>query len=120
MKGDFELKELEHGLARVEKFRSDQSRSAPSHALAVAHASGGRPGLDVEPVDEVSRVGAQAGATTMVVAAISKDIRGRCTLGRSTSHRGDVATVARMAAAPAAAPAAISAVTTAGTAPSAA
>ena len=37
MKGDFEMAELEHGLARVEKFRSDQ-RSAPSHALAVAHA----------------------------------------------------------------------------------
>ena len=44
MKWDFELKELEHGLARVEKFRSYQSRSAPSHALAVAHAGGGQTG----------------------------------------------------------------------------
>ena len=45
-----------------------------------------KPGLEVEPVDEVGRAGAQAGATTMVVAAISKDIRDRCTLGSSTSH----------------------------------
>ena len=44
MKGDFELKDLEHGLARVEKFRSEQSRSAPSHAYAVAHAGGGQTG----------------------------------------------------------------------------
>ena len=44
MKGDFELKELEHELARVEKFWSDQRRSAPSHALAVAHAGGGQTG----------------------------------------------------------------------------
>ena len=43
MKGYFDLTELEHGLARVEKVRSDQ-RSAPSHALAVAHASGGQTG----------------------------------------------------------------------------
>ena len=39
----------------------------------------------MEPVDEVDRAGAQAGATTMVVCAISKDIRGRCTMGSSTS-----------------------------------
>ena len=44
MKGDFNLLELEHGLARVEKLRSDSSRSAPSHALAVAHAGGGQTG----------------------------------------------------------------------------
>ena len=37
-------------------------------------------------MDEVGRADAQAGATTMVVAAISKDIRGRCTMGSSTSH----------------------------------
>ena len=37
-------------------------------------------------MDEVGRAGAQAGATTMVVAAISKDIRGRYTLGSSTSQ----------------------------------
>ena len=43
IKGDFELTELEHGLTRVEKFRSDQ-RSTPSHALAVAHAGGGQTG----------------------------------------------------------------------------
>ena len=43
MKGDFELTELEHGLTRMEKFRSDQ-RSAPSHALAVAHAGSGQTG----------------------------------------------------------------------------
>ena len=42
MKGDFDLSELEHGLARVEKLRSDSNRSAPSHALAVAHAGGGQ------------------------------------------------------------------------------
>ena len=44
MKGGFDLSELEYGLARVEKFRSDSSRSAPSHALAVAHAGGGQTG----------------------------------------------------------------------------
>ena len=44
MKGDFDLSELEHGLARVEKLRSDSNRSAPSHALAVAHAGGGQTG----------------------------------------------------------------------------
>ena len=44
MKGDFELKDLEDGLACVEKFRSEQKRSAPSHALAVAHAGGGQTG----------------------------------------------------------------------------
>ena len=41
MKGDFNLLELEHGLACVEKLRADLNRSAPSHALAVAHAGGG-------------------------------------------------------------------------------
>ena len=44
MKGGFDLSELEHVLARVEKFRSDSSRSAPSHALAVAHAGGSQTG----------------------------------------------------------------------------
>ena len=44
MKGDFDLAELEHGLVRVEKLRSDSSRSAPSHALAVAHAGDGQTG----------------------------------------------------------------------------
>ena len=44
MKGDSDLSELEHGLARVEKFRSDSSRSARSHALAVTHAGGGQTG----------------------------------------------------------------------------
>ena len=43
-KGDFDLAELEHGLVRVEKLRSDSSRSAPSHALAVAHAGSGQTG----------------------------------------------------------------------------
>ena len=46
MKGDFDLSQLEHGLVRVEKLRSDSSRSAPSHALAVAHASGGQTGTE--------------------------------------------------------------------------
>ena len=45
-----------------------------------------KPGLEVGPVDEAGRAGAQAGATTTVGAAISKDIRGRCTMGSSTSH----------------------------------
>ena len=44
MKGDFNLSELEHGLARVEKLRSDSNRSAPSHALAISHAGGGQTG----------------------------------------------------------------------------
>ena len=46
-----------------------------------------KPGLEVEPVNETGKAGAQVGATTMVVVAISsKDIRGRCTPGSSTSH----------------------------------
>ena len=45
MRGDFELKDLENGLARAEKFQSEQKkRSAPSHALALAHAGGGQTG----------------------------------------------------------------------------
>ena len=44
MKGDFYLSELKHGLVRVEKLRSESSRSAPSHALAVAHAGSGQTG----------------------------------------------------------------------------
>ena len=44
MRGDFDLAELEHGLVRVEKHRSDSTRSAPSHALAVAHAGSGQTG----------------------------------------------------------------------------
>ena len=45
MRGDFDLKGLENGLARVEKFQSEQKkRSAPSHAFAVAHAGGGQSG----------------------------------------------------------------------------
>ena len=38
-------------------------------------------------MDEAGKAGAQTGATTMVLVAIStKDIRGRCTPGSSTSH----------------------------------
>ena len=44
MRGDFDLAELELGLIRVEKHRSESSRSAPSHALAVAHAGNGQTG----------------------------------------------------------------------------
>ena len=44
MKGDFDLGKLEHGLVRVEKLRSELSRSTPSHALAVAHAGSGQTG----------------------------------------------------------------------------
>ena len=44
MKGDFNLLELEQELVRVKKLRSDSSGSAPSHALAVAHAGGGLTG----------------------------------------------------------------------------
>ena len=44
MRGDFDLAEVELGLIRVEKRRSESSRSTPSHALAVAHAGSGQPG----------------------------------------------------------------------------
>ena len=44
MRGDFDLAELELGLIRVEKHRSESSRSAPFHALAVAHAGNGQTG----------------------------------------------------------------------------
>ena len=49
MRGDFELKDLENRLARVEKFQSEQKRrSAPSYALAVANAGGGQTGTGRE------------------------------------------------------------------------
>ena len=42
MRGDFDLKDLENGLARAEKFQSDQERrNASAHALAVAHVGSG-------------------------------------------------------------------------------
>ena len=85
MRGDFDLAKLELGLIRVEKHRSESSRSAPSHALAVAHAGNGQTGPEVEPVAEAEKAGGQAGATTMVGATISKDIRNRCTSNSSTS-----------------------------------
>ena len=44
MRGDFDLAELELGLIRVEKHRSESSKSAPSHALAVAHTGNGPTG----------------------------------------------------------------------------
>ena len=44
MRGDFNLAELEVGLIRVEKLRSESSRSAPANALAVAHAGNGPTG----------------------------------------------------------------------------
>ena len=45
MKGEFDLKDLEEGIARAESFQSDQGRSnASAHALAVAHAGGSQTG----------------------------------------------------------------------------
>ena len=45
MKCEFDLKDLENGLARAERFQSDQERrNAPAYALAVAHAGSGRTG----------------------------------------------------------------------------
>ena len=65
MRGDFDLAELELGLIRVEKLRSESSRSAPSNALAVAHAGHGPTGT--------------GGGT-----------RGKCRKGRrSGGHHGD-------------------------------
>ena len=81
MKGELDLKDLEHGLARVEKFRSDQKRRAPSHTLVVAHAGGGQTGTGGGARGQGRQGRHSGGATTMVVAAIS-----RCTLGSSTSH----------------------------------
>ena len=81
MRGDFNLAELELGLIRVEKLRSESSRSAPSDALA-------QPGPEVEPEAEAERAGGQAGATAMVGTVINKDIH-RCTTSStstSTSH----------------------------------
>ena len=45
MIGDFDMKDLEVRIARVESFQSDQEkRKVSAQALAVAHASGGRTG----------------------------------------------------------------------------
>ena len=45
MRGDFDLKDLETVLARVESFQSDQKRrSASAYALAVTYAGGGSAG----------------------------------------------------------------------------
>ena len=43
MRGDFDLEDLENGLARAESFQSGQERrNTSAHALAVAHAGSGR------------------------------------------------------------------------------
>ena len=45
MEGEFDVKDLENGLARAESFQLDQERrNAPAHALAVAHAGSGQTG----------------------------------------------------------------------------
>ena len=45
MRSDFDLSDLEDGIARAESFQSDQERrNASAHALAVTHAGGGRTG----------------------------------------------------------------------------
>ena len=82
MKGDFDLSELEHELARVGKLRSDSSRSAASHALAVAHAGGGQTGTG-DGARGQGRQGRRSGGRHDDG---SKDIRRRCTMGGSTSH----------------------------------
>ena len=47
MGGDFDVKDLEAGVARVENFQSKQERRKTSaHVLAVAHAGGGRTGAE--------------------------------------------------------------------------
>ena len=52
MKGNFDLKALEAGLARVESFQSDQEkRDTSAHVLAVAHEGGGRTGARSEARD---------------------------------------------------------------------
>ena len=87
MKGEFDLKDPENGLARAESFQSDQERrNAPAHALAVAHTAAVEPGLKMEPVGEAGKADAQASATTMAeVATSNKVIRNRCTPGSNTS-----------------------------------
>ena len=45
MRGEFDLKDLENGLARAENFQSEQERkNGSAHALAVAHAGSGQTG----------------------------------------------------------------------------
>ena len=121
MKGDFNLLELEHGLARVEKFRSGSSRSAPSHALAVAHA-GRRSNRDWRGSPWTTSAGQtlRRAPRRWSWPPSARTSAAGAPRAAAPATRGDVATVVRMAAAAAAVPAAISAVTTAGTAPLAA
>ena len=52
MKGNFDLKALEAGLARVGSFQSDQEkRDTSAHALSVAYEGGGRTGARSEARD---------------------------------------------------------------------
>ena len=75
MKGEFNLTDLENGLARAENFQLDQERrNASPHALAVAHAGSGRTGLEMEPMGEAGKADAQASATMMVEVATSEKV----------------------------------------------
>ena len=122
MRGDFKLAELELGLIRVEKLRSESSRSAPSNALAVAHAGNGPTGTGGGTRGR-RRKGRRSGgrhgdgpsstrtSTDAPPAAPAPATRGDATTvvrmataaAAAAATSGDVATIARMATAPPAA-----------------
>ena len=124
VRGDFQLKHLENGLARAEKFQSEQKvRSASSHALAVAHVGGGQTGTGGGARGR-GRQGRHLGGRHDDGRGRNQQQGHRRQMHPGQQHqppavmpRPNATTVARMAApAPAPAPAAISAVTTAATA----
>ena len=88
IKGDFELKDLENGLARAEKFQSEQKRrSASSNALAATHADGGQTETGGGARGRGRQGRRSDGRHDDGRAVISsKDIRGRCTPDSSTSR----------------------------------
>ena len=87
-KGKCDLKDLETGLARVEKFWLDQiKKGASPHALAVAYTGSGGAGLEVAPVDEASaQAGARASAKTVVAMSNNSSSSSSHPHGSSNGH----------------------------------
>ena len=88
MRSDFDLSDLEAGIARAESFKSDQERrNASATRWPLPMRAAAEPGLEVEHVGEAATADAQSSATTMVEVATSKRIiHNRCIQGSSSAH----------------------------------
>ena len=89
-KGECDLKDLETGLAWVEKFRLDQiKKGASPHALTLPIQAAAERGLEVAPVDEASaQAGARASAKTMVAMSNNSSSSSSHPHGSSGSSHG--------------------------------